>query len=326
MIPERYNWDGLKRAVRHPKKLKKEICYLLSRPRNTVNRYRYGPGTDIMDKDWDNLVILDACRYDGFEQQNTIDGRLQPCVSKGGTSKEFIERNFKNTRFHDTVYITANPFVGLVDPDTFHAVVSLLDRWDTEHQTVLPGTVVDTVESVSDEYPNKRLIVDFMQPHQPYLGERADIIRARIEEHTDAIGWNNEERTASDQSVSRPEGIRHYEAATNPEIDVDRDDVWEAYTETLEIALDHVKRMLQSIKGKTVLTADHGELLGERPYICSTAKYGHFYGEWMEELRIVPWFVVESDQRRHIRPEPPAQHDVVDEEQLDEKLEMLGYK
>jgi hypothetical protein len=46
--------------------------------------------------------------------------------------------------------------------------------------------------------------------------------------------------------------------------------------------------MLQSIKGKTVLTADHGELLGERPYICSTAKYGHFYGEWMEELRIVP--------------------------------------
>jgi hypothetical protein len=261
-----------------------------------------------------------------FRTGEHVPGDTPVSYVKGGSSRGFIENNFKEKELHDTVYITANPFVGLIEHNTFHAVISLLDDWDTEQQTVLPATVVDAVESFYDDYSDKRLVIHFMQPHQPYLGKQADAIKSSIEAHTDAIGWNNEKRTSPDQSVKRPGGMRHYEAAVNPEIDVTREDVWEAYLETLEIALEHVERLFETLDGKTVLTADHGELLGECPYICSIPKYGHFRGEWIEQLRVVPWFIIDSGERRTITTEPPERYDTIDEEQLDEKLGALGYK
>ena len=36
-----------------------------------------------MKEDWDNLVILDACRYDMFKKLNTINGKLEYKISIG---------------------------------------------------------------------------------------------------------------------------------------------------------------------------------------------------------------------------------------------------
>ncbi|MDG5776143.1 hypothetical protein VB773_02085 [Haloarculaceae archaeon H-GB2-1] len=36
-----------------------------------------------MAEEWDNLVILDACRYDVFEEMHTFPGTLKPIISKG---------------------------------------------------------------------------------------------------------------------------------------------------------------------------------------------------------------------------------------------------
>lgn len=53
----------------------------------------------IMEKDWDNLIILDACRHDLYEEmkREKIDKR----VTLGSTSKEFIEKNFGDS--HDDI-------------------------------------------------------------------------------------------------------------------------------------------------------------------------------------------------------------------------------
>jgi len=83
-----------------------------------------------MGEDWDNLFILDACRYDMFADRIDLAGSLESRISLGSSSEEFMERNFVGEQFHDTVYINANPFIPRLnlDEDTFHAVVDCLGR------------------------------------------------------------------------------------------------------------------------------------------------------------------------------------------------------
>ena len=66
-------------------------------------------GIDIMDRDWDNLLILDACRYDLFDEVFPHNGNLDSIVSRGSDTPEFLESNFVGRSFHDTVYVSANP-------------------------------------------------------------------------------------------------------------------------------------------------------------------------------------------------------------------------
>ena len=97
--------------------------YVIDRPLrkfySTVWQYQNGPGIDVMKEDWDNLIILDACRYDYFkEKQKNIRGELESVVSRGAHSSEFIEKNFLGRKLHDTIYVTANPYYTNAHPDT----------------------------------------------------------------------------------------------------------------------------------------------------------------------------------------------------------------
>lgn len=278
-----------------------------------------------MNEDWDNLILLDACRYDIFEHQTTLEGRLESRISKGSASKEFILENFSGRELHDTIYITANPFVGLIESNVFHAVITLLDEWDSDLQTVAPEKVVDATEEACQSYENKRIIVHFMQPHQPYLGEKSEYITSKIEESGNVRGYDNTIRESVDEKTSL-DGIKQLEAPKHPEIDVTRKDIWEAYCESFEIVLEHVKELVDLLDGKTVISADHGELIGENRSVFDDGTFGHPSGNWSRKLRQVPWFVIESNNRREITPESPERYDKVNENKLDEKLEALGYK
>lgn len=140
---------------------------------NFLFRLRYGECTQVMNEDWDNLLILDACRYDIFTDRIDLEGTLESRISMGSTSEEFMERNFVGEQFHDTVYVNANPYIpklGL-DDDTFHAVVDCLDDWDIELETVPPEPVARAARNAHERYSDKRLIIHFMQPHAPFIGE-----------------------------------------------------------------------------------------------------------------------------------------------------------
>jgi hypothetical protein len=43
-----------------------------------------------MEEDWDNLIILDACRYDYFKRQHDFEGSVDRIVSPGKMSWEFM--------------------------------------------------------------------------------------------------------------------------------------------------------------------------------------------------------------------------------------------
>lgn len=300
--------------------------YLYERYREVLFKTLHRGGVNVMEEDWDNLLLLDACRFNTFRKVNDLNGRLEKRLSRGSMSREFIENNFFGGQFHDTVYVTANPYVKDIKPGTFHAVISLLDEWNKNHQTVTPDTVKKAVEEASREYNDKRIIAHFMQPHQPYLGNKANEIEARTNAATEVQDWNTNPRYASEKVDKNGTVITHQEAAKRVDIDVSDKDLRSAYRETLEIALEKVKQLLDILNGKTIISSDHGELLGERCCPLGNKRYGHPRGSYAPELRKVPWFVIMSGQRRNISSGEPERYKIGSSEHIDSRLKQLGYR
>lgn len=94
--------------------------------------YRYkgqAEGVSIMEEDWDNLFLLDGCRYDLFEDTIDLEGELEARTSPGSSSSsDFLESTFTGGQHLDMVYVTANPHFNRIPDGTFHANINLLDK------------------------------------------------------------------------------------------------------------------------------------------------------------------------------------------------------
>ncbi|WP_247003548.1 hypothetical protein [Halosolutus gelatinilyticus] len=155
----------------------------------------YDEAVRVMDEDWDALVVLDACRADFFESVADLEtfDEYRRVVSLGSHSSEWTRRNFQGRTFGDTVYVSANPHTSLVAGDCFHDIVELWeDGFDDEAGVVLPETVVDAAIAANEEYPNKRLIVHFMQPHGPFVGSDVEDPSENEDAHWRAYAENLE--------------------------------------------------------------------------------------------------------------------------------------
>lgn len=311
MLPERYTFDALQEAVRDPTRFKLELIRLaLTVNRSFYERFGRHDGVDVFAEEWDNLVILDGCRYDLFERRASLPGILERRYSSGSDSWAFMDANFAGRRLHDTVYVTANPHVGMLPDGTFHDVVNLLDdHWDEEYRTVPPTAVAEATLRTYERYPDKRVISHFMQPHFPFIGETGRSLRHMgLEMHLD-----------EDEK----------ELAGNPWFDLVYDDVpvetiVTAYRENLDVALPAVEELLAELPGTSVVTADHGNLLGERTWPIPIRTFGHPRGLKTDDLLEVPWLVADGDRREHVA-EPPVERSKLDDDVVEERLADLGY-
>jgi len=278
-------------------------------------------GVDVMAEDWDNLVILDACRYDMFEQVNTLPGRLESRISKGSSTTEFLKKNFEGERFDDTVYVTANPQVDVHLDDTFHAVESVWkDRWDDAKKSVPPRAIAEATRRAQETYPNKRLISHWIQPHYPFLGETGQSLSER------QAGIELSKRMAVGET---PKSDHDHVWDMLKKGTVAEETVRKAYWENLTETLPYVEDLVSELTGKTVITSDHGNLLGERPSPCPVPfrLYGHPEGVHTENLVKVPWFVPEGceAERRTITAEGSDAESEEPSELASERLRDLGY-
>jgi hypothetical protein len=299
---------------------------LLNYPRNRLFQRTHGPAVDVMEQDWDLLIILDACRYDIFAETVDIDGELSSIISKGSHSEEFCAAHFANRKHHDTVYVTANGYGARIGSESFHNLI-FTDEDDSvpdvevKHSTItglVPSTVVGAAVDANINYPNKRMIVHFMQPHMPYLGSRADELRRRVEDEGLVVRSRDPEKigkydTDEANVVSGLDGAFREGYITESELR-------EIYVENLEIVLEHVEELMNEVDGKVVITSDHGEHLGENGLA------GHFKYKYTEELRIVPWLVVDNGPRPTITEEEPVTSATVSQDAIEERLQNLGYK
>lgn len=295
-----YGLSELRRALDNPHLLAREANRLYHtrghrRPYNT-------DGIDVFGADWDNLVILDACRYDVFEKTVALPGRLERRESRAAATPEFVRANFGGRTLDDTVYVTGNSWFFKLR-DEINAAVHAAFHEDHGRD---PEPLTDRALEVADEFDRKRLVVHYIPPHHPFAGPTADRHLPAYEEQLDEF----------------------FPRIQRGELAVSDDVLRQAYIENIERVIPEVKRLLDGIDGKTVVTADHGELLGDRCRPIPVKEYGHHHGLYVDELVSVPWHVHDPGDRREIRaaPVPVDAGDAPDTEAVDERLRNLGYR
>jgi len=284
-------------------------------------------GESIWDRDWEVLIVLDACRADLMDEVADEYDFLEPhtsMMSVGSNSGQWMTRTFApeyRDEMADTAVVTGNPHSSTcIDGDD----LALLDEvwryaWEDDDELFRANYVADRAIDVWRTHRPERMIVHFMQPHLPFIphfdGFESELHRGFYSQWRDI-------RTG----------------------DADRDVMWSQYRDNLHYVLEYVDRLLDSIDADdVVISADHGEAVGEYGI------YGHD-GIPLRVLRQVPW--VETTARDtgeyvpSFQPDPdavglatadataadgdaaaddPATGDESAEEQVREQLAMLGY-
>jgi hypothetical protein len=266
-------------------------------------RIPYNPdGIDVFAEDWDTLVVLDACRFDVFAEAvagREWAGSLESRQSRGSATREWIRGNFSGRTVNDTVYLDSNGYYGRLKDEIGAEVFKyiLIENDEFGGISVHPDKVTDAALDTVERFPDKRLIVHYMQPHQPFFGPSAAGI---------------------DHAPGFEETVRQN--------DLDDDTIRRCYRENVDLVLESVRRLLEGLDGRTVVSADHGELLGDSQSPLPVGYYGHPAHLHVPELVEVPWLVHESGPRRTITEETPAHDEVgLDRTALEEKLRNLGY-
>lgn len=250
-----------------------------------------GEGIEVMSKDWDNLIILDAYRFDYFKKYSQLEGELTQVVSRGDHSPEFVKNNFQG-EFWDTVVITANVFYvksPFLNGNTFFKMIYPVRNEKSEHRLITNAAI-----DANQKYPDKRLIVHYMSPHTPFEGALADDL---VEPP-----WRDMYQMFRCGAINK-ENLRN------------------SYVETIEIIEQEVRKLLPHLEGKIVITSDHGENLAERQHGLTLLGHGHP----SKECRVVPWLVINSKVRKVIKTDEPKQDEVLRDYNLNRRLKDLGY-
>jgi hypothetical protein len=279
-----YSLGELRDAISTPRKFIRELNRLVY---TDFRRRHNDAGVDLLNADWDNLLVLDACRYDVFEKvygDYDLPGELRAVESRASATMEYLKANFDGRDARDTVYVSGTTMLyreavlnDRVDLD-FHDIVDVWREGESDDRAP-PSAVRDATLAAADQYPNKRLLVHFIQPHIPFLGEFG---RSELG-HIDGSIWRKQRRG---------------------EVSVDDEVLWQAYEENLHEVLPDVVTLVEELDGKTVVTADHAQLFGERLSPIPMREYGHPNGIYHEKLVTVPWLEVESGRRRRVVSEP----------------------
>jgi len=263
-------------------------------------------GIHVMDQDWDNLIILDACRYDTFIEVSGIN--CPYVISRGSHTVEFIEENFKGRKFDDTVYVTANPQVNIHARGYFYKIISVWKyEWDNSLNTVLPQSVYKYALETEELYSDKRLIIHFIQPHQPFIDYPELSVHGIREDYLVAIGKKPSFRT-----------INPWDEAARGNIDAKL--IWKAYKKNLERVLPYALKLSKKLVGKTVITADHGEALRRIWFpipirIAEHPPYVH-----IPDLIKVPWYEVNKEERKKISKEKLTEYESKKLKQIAKKI------
>jgi hypothetical protein len=305
-----FSQERLKRGLRNPRLFARYVNRLYHTRLNT--RSYNTDGIDVMSEEWDNLLLLDACRCDMFQEQHSLEGQLESRVSRGSATVEFLRGNVDCVDLRNTVYVTANPKLVEHQDDidaSFHEVINVwTEEWDEDRRTVLPEVVTEYAIDAATTHPNKRLFVHYIQPHYPFLTD----------------GPNPFDNS---QAFEDPDKPGSWQQIMSGEVNTSREAVWQAYSETLDRALPAVEDFLDEVSGLSVVTADHGNMVGERSWPIPIREWGHPEGIYTEELVKVPWFISSTGERRTVtKGSEAASDDIINADLVEERLENLGYK
>ena len=231
------------------------------------------PKNSIFQEDWKNLIILDACRYDAFKKANTIKGKLQKHFSIASHTIVFCQKTFIKEKYDDIVCISTNRHVDREVGHKFHDIIPVWKTsWNKKIATVLPKDLILPVLNATLKYPNKRLLIWFIQPHYPYLYYTLS-----------PIGF-----LSGGQSYNF---FRFFRFFFN--VNLTQEELKKRYMKNLLIVLETCKKLLPILHGKTIITSDHAECLGDYFPFTGIQTYGHYRDVRTPKMHKVPYFICE---------------------------------
>ena len=287
---------------------------------------RFPIGTNVFEREWDALLILDTCRVDAMREvadEYDFINTIESMTSVGSSSFEWMNNTFRTKykpQIRNTAYLSQNSFVDQTfgkggttgkasipfEPSRFD-VVDLEDfayiehLWKAEFEDSSKWSVSgEAVSRTSPRYTTERaieasrtrdperLIVHYMYPHDPYV-----LADKKLQPRFDAALKSG--------------------AAT-------REEVWEAYLDNLRFVLDQIEVLLKNLdREQVVITADHGEAFGEYMF------YRHPPSCPIPTVRKVPWMETTGRDEQTVEPTAPPPSDSDLDATAEERLEQLGY-
>ena len=268
-------------------------------------------GTNVFERSWDVLVVLDGCRADLLAAV-ADDYEFLPEVgslrSVGSASSEWLQNTFVgHPETERTVMVTGNTWTDrYLDADSFAALDEVWKyAWDDDHGTVPPDAITDRAIVHTRESRPERLVAHYMQPHHPFVPDPLD-------------GDDGLIRAGSHSNTGNP-----WVALRQNQVSTDR--VWDAYRANLAYVLNEVESLCENIDGRVAITADHGNLFGE------WGLYGHPMETPVPALITVPWATIAASDRQTRTPtlQPPESlpvSRVYGDDTESEQLAALGYR
>ncbi len=268
---------------------------------------------DLLSIDWDIAIILDAMRYDFFKElyNHFFEGKLKGVESKGSCTPEWFRKTF-TSYYSDIIYISANPYINSLPIraysykaiEHFPEVIDVwLYGWDSLLGTVVPQEVNRIAKKIIDleASANKRIIVHYLQPHAPYLtpeGYALGFPNPLPDKQMFLMGIDAREGKIK-QKLKRllviasgllvrtgiPNGyiwrlVELLGMSPISPLDATRRKVGieglkRAYLYNTLIVLEAVAKLVKDLDMRVVITADHGEFLGENNMFSHPCNHGN---------------------------------------------------
>ena len=241
-----------------------------------------------IDEDWDVLIICDALRADEVDALELHDADEQRVKTAGLWSLPWLKQCIEGLDRTDTVYVGANAYIEYIDTSRLYARYITFTPGTDDVDRVHPEKVCQLAQEAAEAHPDKRLIVHFMQPHVPFFVDGEPIRDV----------WGQVKSGRLDDETLR-----------------------EQYRENVAFVRPYVNELIETLPGKVVVTADHGENLGERR--LGVKRYGHSH--WTPECVWVPWVTLPHGERTDVRRSEPIDQERGDSP-VEEQLALLGYR
>jgi hypothetical protein len=336
-----------------PSRLKNKVFDNLWQPMWNTITSRYPVGTNVFDREWDVLVVLDACRVDALSgHTGSFDwlNDVETMRSVGSMSAEWVVKTFTEGYINEmrkTAFISRNVWSQRIfDSELYkNQTVPVGDGYDSlrrgypdwksissesfhHYERVQPtGNQDDRIHPESTSVPH--IVTD----RAIKVGREMDPDRLIVwytMPHTDfiadALDWSHES-TSLNTLMSGPEvkrDLRPEEESWDPAKsgDVAKEKMWELYNRNLGLVLEYVNILLQNIDAKTVaITGDHGEGLGDG----LLGIWGHPFGYPFAPIRTVPWATTTATDEHSYEPRFAELDKTTTEEDQRAFLEAMGY-
>lgn len=268
-------------------------------------------GEPYWERDWDVLIMLDACRHDLMQEVAPAWGFLPDDIpattSPASMSEEWLERHLQPRYAEDiaeTALISANAFTRhdwVADAGWAEFDEVWKHSWSDAEGTVLPRPVTDAAIRTWRDTDAERMIVWYLQPHGPFV------------EAEWSQGFEKRE-------IGNGAGIHKSVWRRLRDGDLTREQVWSAYRDNLQYVLEDVALLLENLAAEdVVITADHANCLGE------WGVYGHPKYVPQPTLKRVPWVDVDAADLQTHDPAPAPEQAGVSDAVVEERLADLGY-